>query len=111
MYTGGRGIAPTGPVSYNSPVEFEWDATKARSNLAKHGVSFDEAVEAFGDPLATTYADPDHSHDEVRYLTLARTTRQRLLVISHADCGPDCVRIIGARLATKKEAHDYHEKT
>jgi uncharacterized DUF497 family protein len=47
-------------------VEFEWYAAKAESNLEKHGVSFDEAATAFGDPLSITIADPDHSDDENR---------------------------------------------
>jgi hypothetical protein len=45
-------------------VQFEWDPDKARLNLAKHGVSFDEAASVFGDPLAITIDDPDHSQEE-----------------------------------------------
>jgi uncharacterized DUF497 family protein len=53
--------------------------------LAKHGVSFQEAASVFGDPLAITYYDPDHSEDEDRYLTFGHSAGGRLLVISHTD--------------------------
>lgn len=90
-------------------MEFEWDATKAKRNVEKHGVAFDEAVTAFRDPLATTYHDPEHSHQELRFLTVGLSARQRLLVIAHVDRGDDRIRIISARLATPKEKHDYEE--
>jgi uncharacterized DUF497 family protein len=48
-------------------VQFEWDPNKAAENLSKHGVSFDEAISVFGDPLAMTIDDPDHSIDEFRF--------------------------------------------
>ncbi len=48
-------------------MEFEWDDQKAARNVAKHGVSFEEAATLFGDPLAMTYYDPDHSQDEDRF--------------------------------------------
>jgi len=51
-------------------VEFEWDPAKAASNLPKHRVTFEEAVTVFGDPLASTITDPDHSEDEARFVTL-----------------------------------------
>jgi hypothetical protein len=50
-------------------LKFEWDDAKAQSNLAKHGVSFEEAASVFGDPLALTFPDPDHSIGEKRWLT------------------------------------------
>ncbi len=50
-------------------MDFEWDPTKAAANLKKHGVSFDEATSVFGDPLALTFGDPDHSGSEVRLIT------------------------------------------
>jgi len=51
-------------------MRFEWDSKKAAANLKKHGVSFQEAATVFGDPLAITFQDPDHSRDEERQLTL-----------------------------------------
>jgi uncharacterized DUF497 family protein len=89
-------------------MEFEWDPAKASSNLAKHGVSFQEAATAFADPLATTYFDPDHSDDEDRFLTFGRSNRDRLLVVSHMD-RENRTRIISARQATPKERKAYEE--
>lgn len=73
---------------------------KGEANKRKHGVSFDEAATVFGDPLAITFTDPDHSIDEYRYLTFALSRFDRLLVVSHADRA-DKVRIISARLMTR----------
>ena len=58
-------------------MEFEWDAEKDQRNRAKHGVSFDEASSAFGDPFALTIDDPDHSWEEHRFLTTGYSNRQR----------------------------------
>ena len=66
-------------------MEFEWDPDKASRNLAKHGVSFTEAATVFGDPLAVTYFDPDHSDAEDRFLTFGDSSEGRLLVVSHTD--------------------------
>jgi uncharacterized protein len=88
-------------------MEFEWDEAKAQRNLAKHGVSFQEAATVFGDPLAITYFDPDHSDEEDRYITFGTAASGRLLAVSHTDRG-DATRIISARAATRKErmAHE-----
>lgn len=74
-------------------VKFEWDPRKAERNSAKHGVDFHEAASVFGDPLAVTFFDPDHSHAEDRFLTFGHYITGRLLVVSHAD-RDDAVRII-----------------
>ncbi len=66
-------------------MEFEWDTDKARGNLAKHGVSFQEAATIFGDPLALTFLDPDHSKEEDRFLTFGCSSDGHFLVISHTD--------------------------
>lgn len=87
---------------------FEWDAEKAKSNLDKHGVSFEEASTAFGDTLSTTIADPAHSEGETRYLLLGMTTSHRTVVVAHTERG-DNIRIITARLATRKEVRDYEQ--
>jgi len=64
-------------------MDFEWDPNKAEINLRKHGVSFAEAGTVFGDELAITVPDPDHSNDEDRYITIGWSNRRKLLIISH----------------------------
>ena len=88
---------------------FEWDPKKAEANLSKHGVSFAEAVSAFGDPLSMNMADPDHSEDEERFIVLGMSDRYRLLVVSYTE-RPPRTRIISARLATRHERKQYEEK-
>lgn len=88
--------------------EFEWDPEKAADNLRKHGVSFDEAVTAFGDPLSILLPDPDHSVGEERYVVMGMSTQNRLLVVAFVE-RPPRTRIISARLATRRERHDYEE--
>ena len=68
-------------------MEFEWDDTKAVANELKHGVPFADAITVFGDPLAVTVYDPDHSDDEDRYVTLGLSITARLLIVSHTDRG------------------------
>jgi uncharacterized DUF497 family protein len=87
-------------------VRFEWDPDKAASNLAKHGVSFEEASTVFGDALATTTADPEHSLGEQRFLTTGLSTQGRLLVVWHTDRG-ESIRIVGVREATTRERRIY----
>ena len=89
-------------------MEFEWDSDKSARNLAKHGVSFHEAATVFGDPLAMTYFDPDHSDDEDRFLTFGHSSPGQLLVVSHTDRG-NRTRNIGARRATRREKKQYEE--
>ena len=83
-------------------MNFEWDPAKARRNRRKHGISFHEAATIFGDPLATTYPDPDHSESEQRFITVGTSSAGRTLVVAHADRG-DNIRIISARKATRRE--------
>jgi uncharacterized DUF497 family protein len=87
-------------------VRFEWDPEKAAANLAKHGVSFDEASTVFGDQLATTVADREHSEAEARFLTTGLSSRQRIVIVWHTD-REDTVRIVGAREATPRERRIY----
>lgn len=89
-------------------LRFEWDAGKAAANLAKHGVTFDEARHVFGDPLARTVRDSAHATEESRFRTIGLAIGGRLLVVSYTDRG-DIIRIISARRATKREQHDYEE--
>jgi uncharacterized DUF497 family protein len=86
---------------------FEWDTDKGRKNLKTHDISFDEASTTFGDPLAITIGDPIHSIGERRYVLVGQSQQRRLLVIVHPE-REERIRIISARLATKKE-RDYYE--
>jgi len=88
---------------------FEWDPEKAEANLSKHGVSFAEAVTAFGDPLSMNMRDPDHSEGEQRFIVLGMSDRYRLLVVSYTE-RPPRTRIISARLATRHERNQYEEE-
>jgi hypothetical protein len=87
---------------------FEWDDGKAARNLAKHGLSFQEAASVFGDPLSVTFADPDHSRSERRFITIGHTRNGRVVLVAHADRGA-MVRIISAREATPRERKTYEE--
>ncbi|MBW4469683.1 MAG: BrnT family toxin [Stenomitos rutilans HA7619-LM2] len=87
-------------------MSFQWNPDKAFSNAEKHGVSFEEAITVFGDPLAVTILDPDHSLGEHRFLTTGSSTAQRLLVISHTERAGE-IRLISARLATRQERRNY----
>ncbi len=90
-------------------MEFEWDPTKAASNLSKHRVTFEEAVTVFGDPLASTITDPDHSEDEATFITLGLSTNETVIVVCHTDRGGR-VRLISARHATRRERRQYESK-
>ena len=90
-------------------MQFEWDSAKAVENLAKHGVSFQEAATVFRDPLSATGADPDHSIGEERFITFGVSTSGRLLVVAHTEDG-DTIRIITARPATAAERKIYEEE-
>ena len=90
------------------PLSFEWDENKAGSNLAKHGVSFEEATTVFGDPLSLTIPDPAHSQAEDRFIVLGHSHQRKLLVVVHTERG-DNVRIISARRANRREQKSYEE--
>ncbi|MHC5827109.1 MAG: BrnT family toxin [Nostoc sp.] len=87
-------------------MKFQWDTDKASSNAKKHGVSFEEAVTIFGDSLAVTIPDPDHSIGEFRLITTGQSRLQRLLVVSHTEREGE-VRLINARLATRQERRSH----
>ena len=89
-------------------MEFKWDERKASANLRKQGVSFQEAATVFGDPLAITFSDPDHSEHELRFLTFRTSRANRLLVVGHTDRGGK-TRIINARPITKHERVMYEQ--
>jgi uncharacterized DUF497 family protein len=89
-------------------VIYEWDPRKAKANLQKHGVSFEEAATVFLDFLAITFPDPDHSEEEEREITIGLTTKHRVVFVSHCPRA-DRIRIIGARKADRKERKQYEE--
>ena len=86
--------------------EFEWDDDKAKSNLKKHGVSFEEAATIFNDPRIATISDPDHSEQEERFVSLGMSFIQRLLSVIHTERA-ERTRLISARKATKSERKTY----
>jgi uncharacterized protein len=89
-------------------VIFAWDSRKAAANLKKHGVDFKEAATVFDDPLSTTYPDIDHSVSERRFVTVGASAPRRVLVVAYTEHG-EAVRLIGARLATRRERTFYEE--
>jgi uncharacterized protein len=89
-------------------MEFEWGPRKAAANVRKHNVAFQEAATVFGDPLAITFGDPDHSVNENRYITFGISLQNRLVVVSHTQRA-DRTRIISARLMDRKERIIYEE--
>jgi len=89
-------------------IRFDWDEKKSNENKRKHGVSFEEAQSVFLDENAIRYYDPDHSHEEDRFLMLGMSLRLRMLVVCHCYWTDDMViRIISARKANKKETAAY----
>ena len=87
-----------------------WHPEKARSNLRKHGVTFEEAASVFRDVLSVTISDPLHSTEESRFLTVGRSDRDRTVVVVHSEVG-ETIRIISARPATQRERREYEEGT
>jgi uncharacterized DUF497 family protein len=87
---------------------FEWDANKAESNQAKHGIRFEGATTVFGDPRSVTIPDSAHSQVEDRFIILGRSHLDKLLVVAHTERG-DNIRIISARHASRRERKFYEE--
>ena len=87
-------------------MEFEWDPEKAAANVKKHGVEFAEAMTIFSDPLELTIADPNHSEDECRFLSIGLSTGGRLLVVAYTERAGR-TRIINAREASGQERKNY----
>jgi len=91
-------------------LRFTWDPAKARANVTKHGVSFTEAQTVFLDDRARLIDDPEHSHDEARFLLLGLSVRLRVLVVVHAHReATGIIRLISARRATPRERQQYVE--
>lgn len=89
-------------------MQFEWDSGKARRNLRKHGIDFNEASTVFADTLSITIPDPDHSEDEERWVTMGLSNRHRLLVVVHTE-QEESIRLISARTADRLERRKYEE--
>jgi uncharacterized DUF497 family protein len=81
-------------------LRFSWDPRKAAANWRKHRIGFEEAATAFADKLSLTIPDPDH--------LVGLSVRNRLLVVSHVERG-DEIRLISARLASRRERRNYEE--
>jgi uncharacterized DUF497 family protein len=90
-------------------LQFEWDPEKARINLSKHRVRFDEASTVFGDPLALTIDDPDHSYQERRLLTTGFSAKRRLIIVAHTH-REGAIRIISARPVSRNERKQYESE-
>jgi uncharacterized DUF497 family protein len=91
-------------------IDFEWDTSKAESNIRKHGVSFEEASTVFSDPFELTISDPDHSHGEYRFLSIGRSEHGRLVVVSYTERHANEIRIISARIASRPERQIYDSR-
>ena len=90
-------------------LRFEWDSAKARANVQKHGISFDEAETAFSDDQALVMPDPEHSSaDEARLVLIGLSAALRVLVVIHCELEDgDVIRLISARRATRSERAQY----
>jgi uncharacterized DUF497 family protein len=88
---------------------FEWDPRKAETNRAKHRVTFEEAITVFGDAMGRLETDPRHSVTEERLVLLGRSAAGRLLAVMFTDRGASRLRVISARLATRRERTIYEE--
>ena len=89
-------------------IRFEWDSSKAASNLRKHGVSFGEAMSVFYDERAVQFFDDEHSGSEERFILLGMSVEARILVVCHCErASGGVIRIISARKATKSESSFY----
>ena len=95
--------------AYEGQGNFEWNPDKAQSNVRKHGVTFEEALSAFRDPLSLTTPDPEHSEREDRLILIGLSDRQRLLVIVYVERG-NSLRLISARVADPEERREYEEE-
>lgn len=89
-------------------MDYIWDENKAKTNLKKHGVSFQEASTVFDDYDALCMFDPGHSGEEDRFVILGMSASAKILVVCHCYRENDSqIRIISARKATKSETSTY----
>jgi uncharacterized protein len=107
MYLEQHSASTTPPqLCYTYCMRFGWDPEKARTNLAKHGVSFAEAATAFADPLALLLSDEVHRE---RGILVGQSEAARLLFTVYVELHEDLIRIISARRATSYERRRYEE--
>lgn len=89
-------------------LQFEWDPSKARANLKKHDVSFEEALTVFADSQARIFDDEEHSFEERREIIIGHSIRRRLILV-HFTARGTRIRLFSARRATRPERRDYEE--
>ena len=89
-------------------MDFDWDETKAKTNLQKHGIRFDTASSVFYDPLASVFEDEDHASTEHREVIIGSSAGNQLLVVCFVERNSK-VRLISARRATATERKEYEE--
>ena len=89
-------------------LSFEWDEEKAKANLKKHRVDFDEATTVFNDPFSVTIHDPDHSAEEQRYIDIGSSGKDRVLIVVYTERGSK-IRIVNCRKAAPSERKFYEE--
>jgi len=87
---------------------FEWDEAKAKENLKKHKVGFDERKTIFNDPFLLTFPDIDTTDTEARYVNIGLSIRDRVLVLIHTK-RQGRIRIISCRKASARERRHYEE--
>jgi uncharacterized DUF497 family protein len=92
-------------------MKFQWDPKKAAINLRKHGMSFDEAVTVFKDPLALIFDDNVHSVSEPREIIIGHSILNRLVLVCFTVRDEQFIRIFSARRATRHEQRDYEENS
>lgn len=91
-------------------LRFEWDQNKAKTNIEKHGISFEEAATVFDDEQAILFDDPDHSQEEDRSILLGFSSMANMLIVCHClRADGNVIRIISARKATRSEEKQYIE--
>jgi len=88
-------------------MDYEWDPRKAARNLGKHGIDFADAAIALEDENALTIEDRDAN--ELRFKTLGMGPFLYVLYVVHTERSEDCIRIISARPATKREVKQYYQ--
>lgn len=93
---------------------FEWDENKAKLNLRKHKISFDEAESIFNDLFVVTFADEIHSFEEERFISIGLSNVNRILLAVHTETAKDAdvilIRIISCRKATVLEREIYEKQ-
>jgi uncharacterized DUF497 family protein len=89
-------------------IKVVWSEKKNRQNISKYKIDFDEAKTIFDDPMQISMSDPDHSFDELRFITIGMSEQNRLLIIAHTF-SDDKIRIITARKPTRRERKNYEE--